>query len=58
MWDLSNITEQSTVILGLAMERENRDRGRGVGDAVLDMADKKPQTVTQKNKEMKHYGTE
>lgn len=40
--DLGNITKQRTMILGLAVEGENRDRGRGVGDAMLDIANKKP----------------
>lgn len=38
--DLGNITKQRTMILGLAMERENG--GRGVGDAMLDVANKNP----------------
>lgn len=40
--DLGNIAKQRTMILGPAMERENRDRGRGVGDAMLDVANKNP----------------
>lgn len=40
--DLGNITKQRTMTLGPAMERENRDRGRGVGDAMLDIANKNP----------------
>jgi len=39
--DLGNITKQRTMILGLAMKRENRDRGGGVGDAMLDVANKR-----------------
>lgn len=38
--DLGNIPKQRTMILGLAMERKNG--GRGVSDAMLDVANKKP----------------
>lgn len=53
--DLGNITKQRTMILGLAVERENG--GRGVGDAVLDVANKNPYD-NEENKEVKHYGSE
>lgn len=48
--DLGNTTKQRTMILGLAMERENG--GRGVGDAMLDVANKNPYD-NEENKEAK-----
>lgn len=53
--DLGNIPKQRTMILGLAMRRENG--GREVGDAMLDVANKNPYD-NKENKEVKHYGSE
>lgn len=40
--DLGNITKQRTMILDPAMQRENRNKCRGVGDAMLDVTNKNP----------------
>lgn len=53
--DQGNIIKQRKIILGSTVGRQNRDRDRGVGDAMLDVANEK---TMQKTKEVKCYGNE